>query len=60
MITLKIDEEVQGNKKEFHSVEELSKELNGLLDERVYEVTIKKRAAVNSAQEGCSNKNLQE
>ena len=44
MITLKIDEEVQGNKKEFHSVEELSKELNGLLDERVYEVLVKKKA----------------
>ena len=52
MITLKIDEEVQGNKKEIPSVEELSKELNSLLDERVYEVTVKKRAAVNSSQEG--------
>lgn len=60
MITLKIDEEVQGNKKEFPSVEELLKELGDLLDERVYEVTIKKRAAVNSSREGCSNKNLQE
>ena len=57
MITLKIDEEVQGNKKEISSVEELAKELKGLLDERVYEVTIKKRAAGNSSREcnmGCS------
>lgn len=44
MIILKIDEEVQGNKKEIPSVEELSKELNGLLDERVCEVIVKKKA----------------
>lgn len=57
MIILETDEEVQGNKKEFPSVEELSKELNSLLDERVYEVTVKKRAAINSSREcnvGCS------
>lgn len=58
MIVLKIDEEVQGNKKEFDSVEEFSEELSSLLDERVYEVTIKKRAAVNSSQEICSTNSL--
>ena len=52
MIILKTDEEVQGNKKEIPSVEKLSKELNSLLDERVYEVSVKKRAAVNSSREG--------
>lgn len=54
MIVLKIDEEVMGQRKEFVSEEKLLDELNEVMDERVYEVTIKKRAAVNSSQEGCS------
>ncbi len=54
MITLKIDEEVQGYKKELDSCAKVLEELDGLLDESVYEVTVKKRAAINSSKKGCS------
>lgn len=57
MIALKIDEEVLGRRKDFDSVEKVLEELKEIMDERVYEVTVKKRAAVNSSREcnvGCS------
>lgn len=52
MITLKIDEEIQGSKEQFDSVEKALEELKKIMDERVYEVSVKKRAATDSPHKG--------
>ena len=49
-ILLKVNEEYQGIRKEFEDSDELKDELEKILDERVIEVIVKKRAAVNSSQ----------
>ena len=43
LITLVVDEEVQGYVKEIHNIDELTENVNALLDERVIEIRIKKK-----------------
>lgn len=45
-----IDEEVQGQTKEFAEVNEFKKAVAGVLDENVETVTIKKRVAKSNSQ----------
>ena len=50
-----VDEEIMGNRIECHSVEEVNKELTDILDENVYEISIKKRAVKDNSPCVCSS-----
>lgn len=45
-----VDEEAQGSKEEFCSVDKLKREVVKYIDESVEEITIKKRAVYNNSQ----------
>ena len=47
--TIKIDEEIMGNRIECDSTEKLIKEVVRELDENVYEISIKKRAVKDNS-----------
>lgn len=49
-VILIVDEEVQGSKEEFCSVDKLKREVVKYIDESVEEITIKKRAVYNNSQ----------
>ena len=52
---LYVDEEVQGNREEISTPEEMKRKSEALIDENVIEVTVKKRAVKdNSLTNGCS------
>lgn len=51
---LYVDEEVQGNREEISTPEEMKRKLEALIDENVIEVTVKKRAVKDNSPRMCT------